>query len=331
MDIDRYIKELIILSECIILPDFGGFLTKYRSSTFDKKRKIISPPSKEVLFKEDLKRDNGLLVDYISKNENIGIRKARILVEQYIDEKNAAMQKGEKVLIRGIGWFYMDKFDKIQFIPDSTENLLADAYGLEEFSLEGMAHENSISEPVPILPIESIKRKRTGLWVIGSIIVIIFIIGILILLVPQINNSSGNGSNTLFSSGSKKNHDKIVFGQRRIIPPDSIQVKIARQIDDRTDKQKALFYTDSLVEAPNREIPATQMYFIVAGSFKNIQNARKKQQALESEGFKSEVIYTNDNFYRVVLSTFSDKSQAIDELRRIRKGLNYTVWVMSQD
>ena len=60
--VDHYISELLFLHDCIILPEFGGFVGNPQSAKLNKITGILSPPSKQILFNSNLNNDPANLV-----------------------------------------------------------------------------------------------------------------------------------------------------------------------------------------------------------------------------------------------------------------------------
>ena len=48
--ISKYISELLFLHDCVIIPEFGGFVGNNKSAVLNEITRTISPPSKEILF-----------------------------------------------------------------------------------------------------------------------------------------------------------------------------------------------------------------------------------------------------------------------------------------
>ena len=183
MDIAGYIKELILKNECVVLPQFGGFVSKYCPSNIDSEKKILTPPSKEIEFRNDLKKDNGLLVNYIAKKKRIFITRARRLVEDIVHEINAKLDRGEKVIFKGLGSFVKDnRTQETIFISLKDENYLIDSYGLMNLELSDIEKSGNIENTnLRIPPVRIINRKKTGYWVASSIVVLILL---MILIIP---------------------------------------------------------------------------------------------------------------------------------------------------
>ena len=53
------------------------------------------------------------------------------------------------------------------------------------------------------------------------------------------------------------------------------------------------------------------------------------KEALIEKGYTPEIIQTNNQYYRVVLDSCTDRDFALKELEKYRKGLSQTVWILS--
>ena len=69
--ISIYISELLFLHDCVILPDFGGFIASNKPASLNSKTGELSPPFKELMFNTTLKTNDGLLLSYIVEKEKI--------------------------------------------------------------------------------------------------------------------------------------------------------------------------------------------------------------------------------------------------------------------
>ncbi len=333
MDIAVYIKELILKNECVILPGLGGFISRYRSANIDPEKKILTPPSKEIEFRKDLKKDNSLLVNYIAEKKKIFNTRARRLVEDFMREINAKLDRGEKVVLEGIGSFIKDHRDQeIRFFPFRDENYLIDSYGLMDLELSEV--DKSVSQvetSIQIPPVKIISRKKTGFWVASSVVILVLLLVIIIPLTDSRNPADKNlnflypvKSDTAKSEKSKK----IVFGQRRVIKQDSVN-DIGQIIDNVHRKEVALFYSEPEKNIKEEFISESSKYYLVAGSFKRLENAEKLKSDLLNDGYNPQILKTENGYFRVTLSSFDNRNIAIRELERIRKGLNRSIWILS--
>ena len=50
VQLTKYIVQLLHQHDCVIIPDFGGFVAQYKPATLDSVTGFYSPPSKQILF-----------------------------------------------------------------------------------------------------------------------------------------------------------------------------------------------------------------------------------------------------------------------------------------
>ena len=88
MQLDHYISDLLYRYECVIVPDFGAFLTQFKSASVHATTNAFYPPKKKLSFNSQLINNDGLLANYISKTEMISHEEANtkiaFLVKSFI-------------------------------------------------------------------------------------------------------------------------------------------------------------------------------------------------------------------------------------------------------
>ena len=71
MKLSNYISDLLYRYECVIVPNFGGFVTNNQSAKIDKISQTLQPPYKQITFNSHLKNNDGLLANHIAAAEKI--------------------------------------------------------------------------------------------------------------------------------------------------------------------------------------------------------------------------------------------------------------------
>ncbi len=328
MDITPFIRELIVQNECVILRGIGGFETSYKHATLDKKRKILIPPSKKINFRPDLIKDNGVLEAYLAANLEITDAKASAAIDEFVQWFfNAIKEKGE-VFLKGIGEFRFDEKNNIVFSDIENENYLAESFGLDSLVFENEFKEDDTGKIV-LKPVPMQKRKLTGWYVTIGILLLLVSVTTLIL----ISTSKGVTVFHRSDSGSKKNgKEEMIFGGTNKALEDSIIKSIERSLSESTVPKKALAVPPTQKTAP--EITANTygaQYYLVAGSFKSSKNADILKAQLKRKGFNPEIMITGEYYYRVIVGAFSDRKEAIAELRRIRGQIDQSVWLFEDN
>ena len=103
MKIITYLKELILSSECVILPGLGGFETHYQAAKVDKQKNIFEPPSKYIRFRPDLIKDNGVLLKYLMDKEKISEVEAEKQLKDFVSDINSKLKLEGQAILQGIG------------------------------------------------------------------------------------------------------------------------------------------------------------------------------------------------------------------------------------
>jgi nucleoid DNA-binding protein/Sec-independent protein translocase protein TatA len=331
VNISLYIKELILKNECVILPEFGGFETHYQPSSIDKVTGKLTPPSKQVVFREEFKKDNGTIVRVIQSKENLNEEDARAAVNNYVAELKAKLNSENRFEIEGIGVLIKRIDGALFFKPAETENFLIESFGLSELKLPTPVISEKKAEPLPVSEPE-ISRSGKSLYIVTLITVVITIL-IIASVKFGLPEKLSDISSRLFD---EKKEEKTVFGKMKD-PQDSSSKssELEKQIEDNTSVKNALRYQEPEPEKKVETPPPVQItnhednrkYLIVAGSFVKESYAVKQADKLKNIGYTPTILRTKKGQYRVILNTYSDKNFAIQELERYRTYLGNNIWL----
>ncbi|MBN1599712.1 MAG: SPOR domain-containing protein [Bacteroidales bacterium] len=320
MDISHFIYELIIRNECVILRGVGGFDTTYKHASFDAKKKQIIPPSKVISFKPDWINDNGVLENHIVESLNISTEKASELIDDFVIKLFDDLKDNGISKIEGVGVFKMSSDSILEFCEIEDENYLADSFGLESLPIDAETGEDiKIVSRIP-LEYSSHGRKLTGWYVAIGVLLLFVSVTILILF-------SVEGGIPIFGDSknkSKKSDEIIVFGKQDIEKDTLIQA-IEKTLDSKTSTKNALAPDESKKDF---SVISSNVYYLVAGSFKSLKNAQILKEQLLRKGFTPEIMLSGNNQYRVVIGSFRERKPAIAELQRIRVQLDQSVWLL---
>ena len=44
----RHIEQLLLSNDCVIIPDFGGFVAHHVAATFDEQEQLFLPPHRTI-------------------------------------------------------------------------------------------------------------------------------------------------------------------------------------------------------------------------------------------------------------------------------------------
>ena len=142
-------------------------------------------------------------------------------------------------------------------------------------------------------------------------IVILFILGTAVL--------------SLSCSGTKKSLRKSSTPVTEIIVPEIEEKHIQEPAVEIREVEEKLVPIGQKLPDPDR-------YFIIIGSFRILENAKKYQDQISKNGFRSVIMKNEAGLYRVSVVSTNDIEHARDEVRRIRRLFPqyYDTWLLIQ-
>ncbi len=150
----EYISDLLFLHDCVIIPDFGGFICNYTSAYIDKKSGLLCPPGKDILFNRNLTQNDGLLANWISMKENISYEKATTQLTLFSEELKIRLNQRQRVDFGDIGSFYTDRRFNIIF-ENGKHNFFSEALGMAPISIQSISKTNTNPVQISMTPASS--------------------------------------------------------------------------------------------------------------------------------------------------------------------------------
>ena len=143
----KYISDLLYRYECVIIPEFGGLLTKTISTKIDEKTNTFYPPTKQLGFNSQLIENDGLLANHIASVDKVPYETAVNFIKFEVSELKKKLES-QNVRLDNIGVFSLNTEGKIIFEPDSDSNFLTDAFGLSSIVAPNVSREAHLEEEV---------------------------------------------------------------------------------------------------------------------------------------------------------------------------------------
>jgi nucleoid DNA-binding protein len=300
VEISQYIKEILLLNDCVIIPEFGGFVANYKPARVENNQ--FFPPSKEIAFNNKLISNDGLLINFISETEGINYFEAREKIENFVEETLFALERNRNVYFEGIGYLHYDSKENLQFEPQLTNNLLADSYGLQNFTFEKVyqrqiprhAAKIEYREPVPVI---FQKRKARKLVIAVPLLVALS-------LIPM------KYTNEYIAKSNIATWETLT--QTAPVTQASADETISADITAN----------ETIIESKELK------YFIVGGSFKSEENANKYIEQLKALGYEGRNLGVFNGLNRVAMVGFATMEEAQNELNSMRtKNPDSGVWI----
>lgn len=129
-ELTKHIEALLLDNDCVILPNFGGFITNRASARWVEEEHMFLPPYRTVGFNPQLKINDGLLVQSYMQTHDATFPEALKLVEKAIEKLSEFLYKEGVVELRGIGRLYRTYAGEFHFEPTEDGVLTPTLYGL---------------------------------------------------------------------------------------------------------------------------------------------------------------------------------------------------------
>ena len=308
MTLANHINDLLYRYECVIVPGFGGFITNEISASVNHYTHTFHPPMKQISFNSNLQNNDGLLANYISSIENISFNEALNLINNQTKKWNDLL-KNETIEISKIGSLSLNKEKKIIFEPSHLENYLTSSFGLNTFNsaaIKRLQYKEQVRQLETIAPIiASEEKRRTPVFLkYAASLAILFAIG----------------------SIGWKAYDSNQY-QKQLIAEQHQQELVQQKI------QEATFVIENPLPAITLNIAKeTNNYHVIAGAFREPGNAERKVKQLIEKGYDAQILGTNKrNLTQVSYASFSNKNDAINSLRSIKRTIASDAWLLVQE
>lgn len=162
--ISKHIEDLLHNHNCVIIPDFGGFITSKKESYYDEKKEMFFPSSMNVLFNKNLVFNDGLLASRIAEKQSISFDDAHKELVKFKDDCYLKLNKDGRCEIERVGVLFFDKEKNIQF-QQSQKNYLLSSFGLSPKLLpktKSMIRKETIMEKTTTIVERKIETERVN-------------------------------------------------------------------------------------------------------------------------------------------------------------------------
>lgn len=347
--VQNHIKELLFEQDCVVIPEFGGFVTKFDCAKIDGSNRCITPPQKWLAFNSLLRNDDGLLSNYIAQEEQITREQANLKIKSFVEDTKRYINFDKTYLIEGLGIFSQNEESKIQFQPQIT-NFYSESFGLENLFLKKLINlQNELQViQMPVIVSDSTvqqvfatqnREPTVEIWEEEEETnfpnrrfskVLPYVYGIVVMAIFASSIYMYDNSKTNLSSLNP-------FQSRSSMTPPVIKTvdefkAEATPIAPTNIEAKAFENEKPIVESTKLEtiISNEKRFFIITGSFGSKKNAKNLLNTLKSKGFDDAIIIypnRNEKLIKVSVEGFNSETQAYQEALKVSQSINQETWI----
>jgi hypothetical protein len=206
----EHIECLLLQHDCVIIPDFGGFVLQSVSAVYKGEEHAYLPAHKEIVFNPTLTHNDGLLMESYMQAYRVDFAKAQQLVRRDVTDMKHRLDDDAELPFGVVGLFRKED-ERLLFIPgkNSEKQFSTQSYGLPVFhylplsarrpagSSASEQHATPISEEKPDRTKKQSDRvvyhipvTRMFLQVIGVAAAAVFLFFLISTPVGDVNNAS---------------------------------------------------------------------------------------------------------------------------------------------
>ncbi len=351
MPIERDLHELLFCHDCVIVPQWGGFLTHYRPARLDEARKLVHPPGKDTSFNRNLVRNDGLLADHIAKRHGIAFDLASEHITAEVEAWQETLLRSGRLELPHIGIFYHDEEHILQFDPDKRSDHLKDAHGLRPVAALPVERHREVPvipmpAAVPVIAKTAKDRRVPFAWKAAAVAALLFAAGSLWLGDPS---SKVQWSSLVPFGAAERTYAPRIDGPRTIasaglfaLPEEPLGVLTVPLVEDDTVLVTVDLGTVLVTEAPvdttlvvvpaaagNAGTPAQRLRFhVVGGCFAQPENADRFLEELRGKGYPAERLERNGALHPVAYGSYAKRTEALEALAQVRATASAQAWLM---
>lgn len=302
MNLSKHISELLKYHECVIVPEFGGFISNYQSARFDAAHNTFLPPSKEVIFNSKIRKNDGLLINHLVEAEQIGYHQAEVMVMTFVEDLFRRLNNSEKVELEQIGTIEYDRSGSVLFHATTSFELLQ-AYGLKEFQYPTLHENKPIGTFQPRPAVRVLNSRKDFIKIAASVALVLAL--------------------SLFPVKS----DKTNLHSSMLNPMEILMEETPSKVETNVVVEESATALPQKAEKVSKPGP----FILVGGCFQAMSNASQFKNELADAGYNSEVVKLENGFYRVIIASYSSKEEALDAMTAYRSNHEGSgVWVSTR-
>lgn len=334
IDVKQHIGIILYERDSLIIPDLGGFVSKYQPATIDHVQGLIHPPSKKLRFNKNLMINDGVLIAYLQNTLEMSVKEAKKTIEDFVSRTREMLDNREIVLFPGVGRLYKDYENNLQFLQDNT-NYNTQVYGLPTLQYYPILRSrptngqmvSDIDNGQPAAA-RSFDYRRVANAIIPVVLIAMITIGALI-YANRNQNNGGDSIQTLPIAESRINQ-KPGTGEEL-----SIFKGITEQLQDTPEEELANASEEDLFEeSTNLEdsgsVPAFKECVIIVGAFSKKTGVEKRAKDIVDLGYS---VYQDKKgkLTRVGIQfTYQHDIEIREKLEAMRDNFDNRAWVLAE-
>ena len=329
----KHIAFLLRRHDCLIVPGLGGFVVQESRATRQADIYTFTPPGRIVSFNQELKHNDGLLIESYMRALKVNYQDARLRVEADTEAMLNSLKESRSVSIEGVGVISINNEGLIDFQRNMGILLNAAHYALPE---------------VRLLPLQQLKREaapaseraadseniyfRINRALLRNVAAAAAIIALVLCISIPVNTSVDAEQ---MKAGFLPSSPITVVDEALAEQPTTT---ITQEVENEVTEPAQTAQPTASIEQPKAKPEAAAMpevkpqgayYYIIVASYPDAASAKSEVNRLKNKGLESAGVVTGGGRSRVYSAKFATKQEADEKLDLYRQQLNrHDAWVL---
>ncbi|MEY4658984.1 MAG: hypothetical protein RJB36_750 [Bacteroidota bacterium] len=341
---EEVICQLILRHNCVVLPNFGGFVSKTIAAQIDLERGVFQAPYKQLLFNRNLINDDGLVLAEYARLNGLYYQEGVEQLNAFTDLLNTEIASGKQVSIPKLGVFSKDEHGVVRFEQDRHFNFLLSSYGLSHvtFVPNEVVQETPVIQMNPVVTAADQHKTPRKIWKYAAAACLLPF-AFYSFWIPMKTEALHSGLISINDFNPLRGKVEVYYTKK---PLKTIQGQITNElgIDEQLSSvepgQIGLYQYDEstvfAVQVPKIEtieshVEAVQQvanFECIVGCFSNERNAENLVLKLQNEGFNAHTL-PGGNLIRVSAGSGTSQSE-IQAIQTKVKSLGMDGWIAKQ-
>jgi nucleoid DNA-binding protein len=318
MKIGCYISELLDDHDFVVFPGLGAFTVREKSAQFDENNEFLMPPARQILFNEEIKINDGVLLNHVAHAEGIPAPKAHQELARLCEDFLYRLDHGETVEIENLGKLSRSS-GKYNFEQFEEQKKYPGAFGLDPVKVIGLK-KSPVTGAAPAVTErtitgEGIREKRINLRWLAIFLILAVAVFVSWMFISRNHHNLSH-------------REKQEIAGRQQVMPVPVEPTPAEptpvEIIENEDTEG--INATSLLE----EHPQAGLYYLIGGSFRTRENADQYYEQMSKNGFNPVHLGEIGKFHVVSIAYFSSEREAVSQQNILLKNDSASgVWIYS--
>lgn len=149
IELTRHIEILLLDNDCVIVPDFGGFMAHYVHAEYSEEEGMFYQPQRTIGFNPQLRLNDSLLAQSYVEAYDVSYPEAIRMIASEVEEVRQTLAIEGKYEFHGIGTLRYTSDEKYDFEPCMAGLLTPYLYALTSYSMDRISRKSdTITVPI---------------------------------------------------------------------------------------------------------------------------------------------------------------------------------------